>query len=544
MNCHPTLCGMLVDVDGSGRVTVRGDPDNPDSRGFLCVRGQASREIIGNPLRLLQPRIREGRGTDRWREADWDEALGLIADRMGEVGPAAVGLWVGHGAMANNYGTRVSAQLVRRFANLHGSQTWSPTSICWGLGGFGLGLTGVLEANTKEDLGDNAGMVMMWGATIASQPNTARHLVRARKRGAFVVTIDVRETEATARSDEMILIRPGTDAALALGLMHVIVRDGLHDREFVAAHTVGFEELRAHLVGHSPEWAEAACGVPAATIEALARRYATTRPAMIVLGGSSMHKGAAGWEGGPGDRLPAGADGQRRHTRRRVRPASRRAQPRPGADRHRSSRATAARRLGAEPDGADHGGAARPPGARDAPVRHQHGLVVRGRPAGHGGAPPDRPRGRPRPLHVGDGAHVRRRRAPGDVVARGDGLQEHEHPPVPDAAGARPAGRDAVRRPRAARPRRPSRPRRLLALGGRCRGPERDPRPPLDRSRHDGGARGRRRYPGARDLPRGSPGARVPDAVRQDRVPLRTRRRARVAGAAGAHPAGADHRCR
>src|SRR5512132_1563430 len=82
MNCHPTLCGMLVEVEDDRLVGVRGDPDNPDSQGFLCVRGQASREIIGNPKRILQPMLRARRGGDHWREAGWDEALDLIATRM------------------------------------------------------------------------------------------------------------------------------------------------------------------------------------------------------------------------------------------------------------------------------------------------------------------------------------------------------------------------------------------------------------------------------------------------------------------------------
>ena len=134
MNCHPTLCGMLVQV-ADGRVTrVKGDPDNPDSRGFLCMRGHASREIIGNPDRLLRPLVRDGRGDTPWRETSWDEALDRIAGTMRAVGPAAVGLWTGHGLFANNYGTRVSSYLARRFANLCGAQWWSGTMICWGLG--------------------------------------------------------------------------------------------------------------------------------------------------------------------------------------------------------------------------------------------------------------------------------------------------------------------------------------------------------------------------------------------------------------------------
>jgi anaerobic selenocysteine-containing dehydrogenase len=295
MNCHPTLCGMLVDVEDGVVTGVRGDPDNPASRGFLCQRGQASREIIGNPLRLLAPRIRERRGRDRWRDATWDEALDLIAARFSPGDAHKVGLWGGHGSFANNYGTRVSAQLLRRLANLTGAQWWSPTSICWGFGAFGIGLTGLLETNAKQDLEDHADLVVLWGATFASQPTTAPHVVRARKRGARVIAIDVRQSDAARHADELIIVRPGTDAALALAVAHVVVRDDLVDHGFCAANTVGYDELAGHVAAFDPGWAERETGVPAATIERLARTYAATRPAMIVLGGSSMYKDAQGW---------------------------------------------------------------------------------------------------------------------------------------------------------------------------------------------------------------------------------------------------------
>ncbi len=297
MNCHPTLCGMLVDVEDGRLVGVRGDPENPDSRGFLCVRGQASKEIIGNPRRLLHPLVRARRSDDAWRRASWDEALELIVDRMREVGREAVGLWSGHGLFANNYGTRVGSHLLRRFASFYGCQWWNPTMICWGLGAFGIGLTGPLETNTKEDMGAHARLILLWGANLASQPNTGRHLAAARRRGAYVVTIDVRETEAAGQSDEVVLLRPGSDAALALALMHVIIGEALYDRHFVEKHTVGFDRLTEHVRGYPPDWAAGVTGVPAERIVALARRYATTRPAMILIGGSSMHKGANGWQG-------------------------------------------------------------------------------------------------------------------------------------------------------------------------------------------------------------------------------------------------------
>jgi anaerobic selenocysteine-containing dehydrogenase len=298
MSCHPTLCGMLVEVEDGRLVKISGDHDNPDSQGFLCVRGQASREIIGNPNRLLRPLIRTRRTEDAWREAGWDEALDVIVSRMQRVGREAVGIWSGHGNSATTYGTRIGAQLMRRFAHLYGCQQWNPTMICWGLGAFGLGLTGLLETNTKEDMGQHANLILLWGANLTSQPNTARHLLAAKRRGAYVITIDVRNTEAAAQSDEVLRIRPGTDAALALAMIHVIVGEELYNRDFVIQHTVGFDALAAHAQDYSPTWATDITGIPAAHIVALARRYATTRPAMIVIGGSSMHKGANGWQGG------------------------------------------------------------------------------------------------------------------------------------------------------------------------------------------------------------------------------------------------------
>jgi anaerobic selenocysteine-containing dehydrogenase len=298
MNCHPTLCGMLATVEDGRLVEVSGDKDNPDSQGFLCIRGQASREIIDNPVRLLHPLIRHRRTDDAWRQASWEEALDLITTRMQTVGREAVGLWAGHGALSTNYGTRINAQLLRRFANFYGCQWWNPTMICWGLGAFGLGLTGILETNTKEDMGQHAQLIVLWGANLASQPNTARHVIAAKRRGAYVITVDVRSTEAAAQADDVLILRPGTDTALALAMLHVIIAENRHDHGFVAQHTVGFEALSAHVQPYTPAWAAQITGIAAERIVACARRYATTRPAMIVLGGSSMHKGSNGWQAG------------------------------------------------------------------------------------------------------------------------------------------------------------------------------------------------------------------------------------------------------
>lgn len=293
MNCHPTLCGMEVKVSG-GEVEIAGDPSHPDSHGFLCMRGEAAHQIVGNPDRLLRPLVRDSRKDD-FREATWDEALGRIAGKMAEVGRESVALWAGHGMAVNDYGVGVKGSLIQRFGNLYGCQRWGPQMICWGLGGFGFGLTGAIDTSTAPDMADNAAMVILWGANTASQANTTRHIVAAKQRGAPVVAIDVRRTEASALADEVLLVRPGSDAALALGMMHVIVAEDLCDHDFIARHTTGFADLAAHLESYTPDWAEAETGVPADRIAALARRYGATRPATIVAGGSSLHKGRNGW---------------------------------------------------------------------------------------------------------------------------------------------------------------------------------------------------------------------------------------------------------
>lgn len=293
MNCHPTYCGMRVTVDGERVIAVEGDPENPDSRGFLCVRGRAAHEIRDNPRRLLTPLRRVGpRGSDRWEPISWETAIDTIVAAIERTERDRVGIWMGHGVSV----TGIARPLIMRFAHLAGLQVWNPAMICWALGGYGLGLTGVLECNTKEDMAANSRTILMWGANLTSQPTTAPHLVAARRRGARVIAIDCRRTEASRHADETLVLRPGTDAALALAIANVILAEGLADREFLADHTVGAEEFAAHVAPLTPEWAAPITGLDAEAIRRLARLYATETPAMIVLGGSSLFKHRHGWE--------------------------------------------------------------------------------------------------------------------------------------------------------------------------------------------------------------------------------------------------------
>ncbi len=294
MNCHPTYCGMVVEVEDDRVLSIRGDKDNPDSRGFLCIRGRATSEIFDSPRRILRPRTRVERGTDGWCDTPWDEALDRIAAQIRRVGPEAVALYHTHGLIPNT----VHRQVAQRFCNLGGFQWWNPATVCWGLGAFGLFLTGPLEVSTKEDMAAHSDLIVLWGANLASQPATAPYLVAAKKRGARVIVIDVRRTEAFEQADDTYIIRPGTDAALALAMIHVITSEGLHDAPFVAAHTEGFAELAAHIQQYTPAWAAIETGIPAEDIRALARTYAATRQSMILLGGASMHKTGNGWMAG------------------------------------------------------------------------------------------------------------------------------------------------------------------------------------------------------------------------------------------------------
>ncbi len=296
MNCLPTQCGMTVQVEDNRLLSLRVDPHNPDSRGFLCIRGRATQEIFENPQRLLYPLRRVGeRGADRWERCSWEEAYALLVDAIQHTRPERVGLWRGHGIGTTG---PVGTTLVNRFGLLAGFQQWSSSIICWAMGAYGLGLTGTLKTHTKEDMATNSRTILLWGATLDSQPDLAPHLVEARKRGAHVVHIDTRRTEASRHADEVLLLRPGSDAALALALAQVILAEGLSDQEFIERHTLGFAPFAAHVQACTPAWAAEITGIEPERIRALARRYATGTPAMIVLGGSSMFKHQHGWEPG------------------------------------------------------------------------------------------------------------------------------------------------------------------------------------------------------------------------------------------------------
>ncbi len=283
---------MLVTVDQlTGRaVKVQGDPAHPVTRGFLCGKVAKYLERVYSPDRLLYPMRRKkgvpkgpaGYGGVRGREADaferisWDEALDEVAARLttiaAEFGPESVLPY----SYAGTIGQLGYGSMDRRFFHRLGASQLART-ICAEAGGVALkSVYGVKLGTVPQDFA-HAGLVIAWGANIhGNNVHLWPFIEEARRKGARLIVIDPYKTRTAALADEHLAINPGTDAALALGLMHVILSMGLEDREYIAACTNGFEELRAHALKpeYSPENVAKATGIDAGTIVRLARAYA------------------------------------------------------------------------------------------------------------------------------------------------------------------------------------------------------------------------------------------------------------------------------
>jgi len=283
----PDTCLMRVKVAGGVAVGLRGDPDHPFTRGFLCRKMARYLERVDSPDRLLYPSRRVGpKGAGRFERCTWDEALDLVAARFRETaasadGPQAVLPYSYYGTM----GKLQASSLDRRFFHRLGASLLDRT-ICASAGGLGYEYTvgaGRLGADPLAAAGCK--FLVNWGSNTS---DTNSHLwslmVEARKAGATVVTIDPYRSPTARRSDWHIQPRPGTDAALALGMMHVIWRDGLQDDDYLARATVGADLLRRRaLDDYPPDRVAAITGVDAKTVEAFARRYARERPSLIRL---------------------------------------------------------------------------------------------------------------------------------------------------------------------------------------------------------------------------------------------------------------------
>jgi anaerobic selenocysteine-containing dehydrogenase len=291
----PDTCSMLVTVEDGRATRVAGDPDHPFTKGFLCTKVAKYLERTYHADRLLYPQIRIGaKGAGKFRRATWDEALTLIARRLQSVidspdGPQAILPYSYGGTLGIVQGEGISG----RFFNRIGASLLDRT-ICSSAGADALNATYGTRMGTDPETIGAAKLIILWGTnTLTSNPHLWPFIRQAKANGATTICIDPLRTRTADACDEHIPIRPGTDAALALAIMHVIVRDGLEDRAYLAEMTLGWEKLRDRVMNeYSPERAASICRLPVETIEHLARRYATTRPSFIRLNyGLQRHAG-------------------------------------------------------------------------------------------------------------------------------------------------------------------------------------------------------------------------------------------------------------
>lgn len=290
----PDSCGVLVTVNPEGRaVKVQGDPKHPVTQGFLCGKVAKYLDRVYSPERILHPLRRKpgspkgplarGREHELFEQVSWDEALEAIAERLkqiaAEFGPESILPY----SYAGNMGVLGYGSMDRRFFHrLGGSQL--DRTICSEAGGQAWNLVYGKKLGTPTEDFKLAKLIIAWGANIHGNNIHLWPMVeQARRNGARLIVIDPYKTRTAALADWHIAIRPGTDAALALGMMHVILRDGLEDRAYIAEMTHGFDLLSERVREYTPELVSTLTGMTAAEIELLAREYAKTRPAVIRL---------------------------------------------------------------------------------------------------------------------------------------------------------------------------------------------------------------------------------------------------------------------
>ena len=281
---------MLAHFRAGRIIRVSGDPDHPVTRGAICGKAARYVERMYSPDRVLYPQRRVGpKGSGRFERIAWDEALEVIADRfrsvLAEHGPEAILPY----SFAGTMGVVNKSSMDERFFHRLGASRLART-VCSVAGNVGFELTMGAKRGTDPEATSRSRFIIAWGANaVSANMHQMTYIREAQRNGATFVHIDVHRNRTTAFADRFIQVRPGTDTALALGMMHVIVRESLHDEEYVRAHTVGFDDLVKRLDEYPPDRVERITGVPAEEIERLAREYATTRPAFIKIGNGLQH---------------------------------------------------------------------------------------------------------------------------------------------------------------------------------------------------------------------------------------------------------------
>jgi thiosulfate reductase/polysulfide reductase chain A len=282
--CHCN-CGVLVHVK-NGKVTrVTGDPHHPMNRGFICVKGRAQPELLYHPDRLKYPLKRTGeRGWGKWRRISWDDALAEIAAGLAEVrkkhGVESIAVMTGTGPRTGNNTARLFCLMLGtpNRISVDNHICFAPSTVAES-STYGA-MTTMMEIGPDYL---NASCIAVWGANpVVSHPARGAEIMQAKKkRGVKLIVIDPRRTSLAAMADIWLQVRPGTDLALALAMINVIIEEELYDKEFVDTWCYGFEELKEHVKEYTPEKAAGITWLPADSIREATRLYAATRPAAM-----------------------------------------------------------------------------------------------------------------------------------------------------------------------------------------------------------------------------------------------------------------------
>ncbi|CAH1209918.1 Dimethyl sulfoxide reductase DmsA [Paenibacillus auburnensis] len=286
----PDTCGLLVHKQDGKIVKVEGNPEHPVTRGAICNKVRNMAERVHHPERLMHPLRRTGpKGSGAFEQISWDEAITEIAGRFKqlsqEYGPESILPYYFYG----NMGVLSVGGMDRRFFNRLGASQLD-AKICSAAGTAGWVYTMGMDGGASPEDTVNADLIIVWGGNIVS---TNMHQVvfaeQARKRGAKVVVIDVHRNRTAQWGDWFLPLYPGTDTALALGLMHILFRDGLTDDAFLEKYTVGHKELREQALGYPPELVSQITGVAVQDIEQLAKLYGEAKVPYIHIGNGLQH---------------------------------------------------------------------------------------------------------------------------------------------------------------------------------------------------------------------------------------------------------------
>jgi len=288
----PDTCALTVTVEDGRATRVAGAGDHPTTDGFLCTKVNRYLERTYSPQRLLYPMRRVGRkGEGRFERISWDDAIGLIAENFTRIAAADPQSILPY-SYAGTMGLVQGESMDRRFFHRLGASLLDRT-ICASAGAAGYKATIGASIGTDPERFDEARLILIWGSNpITSNVHLWPKIVEARRKGARVVAIDPYRSLTAEKCDEHLAIMPGTDGALALGMMHVIVAEGLIDRDYIERYTLGYDQLRERVGEYDPVRVAGITGLPAESIIGLAREYASTKPAVIRLNyGMQRHAG-------------------------------------------------------------------------------------------------------------------------------------------------------------------------------------------------------------------------------------------------------------